>query len=126
MMAAFRRIVLLTLLFLAPQMAILEMPRLTMLEAGWEKGRLRREVMRCSRRRLFFLPSFPAPSTSESARRRLKDGLDGTGTDGLSKQNLRDGPAAKVKVKVSLGDGLSRQISTMLTCVVHFRDDGVF
>ncbi len=118
-MAAFLRIILLVFLFLAPQIAILEMPWLTMLEAGWENGRLRRDVMRCSRRRLFFLPSLPSPSTSERARRRLKGRFDGTGSDnGLSKENLRDGPAEKVKVKVSLDELGSQYISTMLTCVV--------
>lgn len=73
--------------------------------------------MRCNRRRLFFLPSLPSPSTSDRARRRLKGRFDGTGTDnGLSKENLRDGPAEKVKVKVSIDDLGSQYISTMLTC----------
>ena len=120
MMAAFLRTVLLLLLFLAPQTAILEMPWLTMLEAGWENGRLRRDVMSCRRRRLFFLPSLPSPSTSERARRRFKGRLDRRGSDsGRSKENLRDGPAEKVKVNVSLEEPRSQYISTMLTCVVY-------
>lgn len=92
-----------------PHMAILETPRFTMFEAGWENGRLRREVMRCSRKRLFFLPSFPSPSTSERARRRLNGRLVGTGTDiGLSNENLRAGPTENVKENVSLVDSLSQ------------------
>ena len=117
-MAAFLRTVLLVFLFLAPQTAILERPWLTILEAGWENGRLRREVTRCSRRRLFFLPSLPSPSTSERARRRFKGRLDRRGSDsGRSKENLRDGPAEKVKVKESTGDLGSQYIATMLTCM---------
>ena len=118
MMAAFLRTGLLADLFRAPQMATLEMPWLTMLEAGWENGRLRRDVMRCNRRRLFFLPSLPSPSTSDNARRRLKGRFDGTGPDTeRSKENLRDGPAVKVKVKESIGDLGSQYIATMLTCM---------
>lgn len=117
-MAAFLKTVLLAVLFLAPQIATLETPWLTMLEAGWENGRLRREVMRCKRSRRFFLPSLPSPSTSDRALRRLKGRFDGTGTDnGLSKENLRDGPAEKVKVKESIGDLGSQYIATMLTCM---------
>jgi len=117
-MAAFLKTILLAALFLAPQIATLEMPWLTMLEAGWENGRLRREVMRCNRRRLFFLPSLPSPSTSDKARRRLKGRFVGTGPEsGRSKENLRDGPAEKVKVKESTGDLGSQYIATMLTCM---------
>jgi len=124
-MAAFLRTVLLVFLFLAPQTAILERPWLTILEAGWENGRLRREVTRCSRRRLFFLPSLPSPSTSERARRRLKGRFDGTGRDsGRSKENLWDGPAEKVKVKVSFDEPGWQYISTMLTCVVCSEMEG--
>ena len=92
-----------------PQMASLETPRLTMFEAGCEKGLLSREVIRCSRSLLFFLPSLPPPSTSERARRRLKGRLVGTGADiGLSKENLRVGPTENVKENVSLTDPVSQ------------------
>lgn len=99
-------------------MEILEMPRFTMLVAGWEYGRLRRDVMRCSRNRRFFLPSLPSPSTSDSARRRLKARLVGTGAEsGLSKVNSKGGLTQSVKENVSLAEFLS-QVQAMLTCVV--------
>lgn len=82
-------------------------PRLTMLDAGWEKGRLRREVIRYSRSRLFFRPSLLSPSTSERARRRLNARLLGTDT-GRSNESLNDGQAEKVNLNVSLGVPLSR------------------
>lgn len=94
---------------LFPQMAILvPTPRLTMLEAGWENGLLRREVQKMKRSLRFFLPLFPSPSTSERARRRLNGRLVGTGTDnGPSNENLRVGPTENVKEKVSLVASLS-------------------
>lgn len=90
-----------------------------MFVAGSENGRLSREVMRCKRRRLFFLPSFPSPSTSDKARRRLKGRSVGrTNGNGRSKANLIDGPVQRSNVKVSLQEGPSERVFTMLTCVV--------
>jgi len=116
MMAAFRKRFLLNALFFAPQTGILLIPRLTIFDAGWENGRLRREVMRCNLKRRFFRPSFPSPSTSERARRRLKGRFERIVVDiGRSKENLREGLAENLKAKVSLEDSLSKKMCTMLT-----------
>lgn len=115
-MAAFLNRFLPWALFLAPQTGILQRPRFAMLDAGSENGRLSREVTRCNRRRLFFLPSFPSPSTSDNARRRLNGRFSGAGADnGQSKDSFREDVAKKVKVKVSDEVSLLLKLCIMLT-----------
>ena len=80
-----------------------------MFEAGAEKGRLRREVMRLSRRRRFFLPMLALPSTSQRGRRRLKGRLFSRAAGLFSKQNLAGGPTEKVNAKVVVRAGLLNQ-----------------
>ena len=80
---------------------ICELPRLMILVAGAEKGRLRREVMRFNLKRRFFFPSQGPPSTSQRGLRRLKGRCEShEGGVNLSKENLTCGPALKVKAKV--------------------------
>lgn len=117
MIAAFLSTFLPCALFFAPQTGILQRPRFAMLDAGSENGRLRREVIRCKRSLLFFLPSFPSPSTSDSALRRLKGRLWSSGAaSGQSKDNFKEAPAEKVKVKVSVAGCLLSKVCIMLTC----------
>lgn len=68
-----------------------------MFVAGDENGRLRRDVMRCRRRRRFFLPTIWLPSTSQSGRRLLSDSIC---LRAAAKENLTADGAEKVNLKV--------------------------
>ena len=81
--------------------AIREQLRSAILVAGEEKGLLRRDVMRCRRRRRFFFPIIRLPSTSHNGRRLLSEYVVVPMALVAAKQYLMGDGAENVNLKLS-------------------------